>query len=112
MLASSTGSTVTAVTNSTVSRKADELCPTLSVPGISSSAGAPRNLNSAGVGANEPMPSVSRSEEHTSELQAPCNLVCRLLPEKKELQPERTEVEADYHLVRAFDGLTHDRSSR
>src|ERR1022692_4300566 len=25
----------------------------------------------------------SRSEEHTSELQAPCNLVCRLLLEKK-----------------------------
>src|SRR5688500_20372473 len=23
-----------------------------------------------------------RSEEHTSELQSPCNLVCRLLPEK------------------------------
>src|SRR5256885_12946244 len=28
-----------------------------------------------------------RSEEHTSELQAPCNLVCRLLLEKK--QPRR-----------------------
>src|SRR5256885_5760288 len=26
---------------------------------------------------------VSRSEEHTSELQSPCNLVCRLLLEKK-----------------------------
>src|SRR5256885_12799655 len=25
-----------------------------------------------------------RSEEHTSELQSPCNLVCRLLLEKKE----------------------------
>src|SRR5256885_9774377 len=34
-----------------------------------------------------PHPSVrvrnSRSEEHTSELQSPCNLVCRLLLEKK-----------------------------
>src|SRR2546426_1546625 len=29
------------------------------------------------------MPPVSRSEEHTSELQSPCNLVCRLLLEKK-----------------------------
>src|SRR5256885_12098091 len=31
------------------------------------------------------MPSLSaqRSEEHTSELQSPCNLVCRLLLEKK-----------------------------
>src|SRR5256885_13263014 len=27
--------------------------------------------------------SESRSEEHTSELQSPCNLVCRLLLEKK-----------------------------
>src|SRR5688500_19927337 len=28
---------------------------------------------------------VHRSEEHTSELQSPCNLVCRLLLEKKKL---------------------------
>src|SRR5256885_3013139 len=28
-------------------------------------------------------PSLFRSEEHTSELQSPCNLVCRLLLEKK-----------------------------
>src|SRR5256885_12110082 len=28
-------------------------------------------------------PSPVRSEEHTSELQSPCNLVCRLLLEKK-----------------------------
>src|SRR5256885_11248087 len=26
---------------------------------------------------------IARSEEHTSELQSPCNLVCRLLLEKK-----------------------------
>src|SRR5256885_12457085 len=33
-----------------------------------------------------------RSEEHTSELQSPCNLVCRLLLEKKKkkLSPTRT----------------------
>src|SRR5256885_12135080 len=29
------------------------------------------------------VPLVYRSEEHTSELQSPCNLVCRLLLEKK-----------------------------
>src|SRR5256885_13072721 len=29
-----------------------------------------------------------RSEEHTSELQSPCNLVCRLLLEKKKLDGE------------------------
>src|SRR5256885_11312348 len=28
-----------------------------------------------------------RSEEHTSELQSPCNLVCRLLLEKKKTSP-------------------------
>src|SRR6266850_4153604 len=31
--------------------------------------------------------SVRRSEEHTSELQSPCNLVCRLLLEKKKNKP-------------------------
>src|SRR5256885_2675290 len=30
-----------------------------------------------------PVGLVARSEEHTSELQSPCNLVCRLLLEKK-----------------------------
>src|SRR5256885_7948300 len=30
-----------------------------------------------------------RSEEHTSELQSPCNLVCRLLLEKKNTHPTR-----------------------
>src|SRR5256885_4990438 len=29
---------------------------------------------------------IGRSEEHTSELQSPCNLVCRLLLEKKETE--------------------------
>src|SRR5256885_12501821 len=31
-----------------------------------------------------------RSEEHTSELQSPCNLVCRLLLEKKKNTPHYT----------------------
>src|SRR2546426_5330417 len=30
-----------------------------------------------------------RSEEHTSELQSPCNLVCRLLLEKKKKDKQR-----------------------
>src|SRR2546426_4998627 len=38
-----------------------------------------------------------RSEEHTSELQSPCNLVCRLLLEKKKTEG-RIVVQA--HLVR------------
>src|SRR5205807_2989317 len=33
---------------------------------------------------------VDRSEEHTSELQSPCNLVCRLLLEKKTPTPPPT----------------------
>src|SRR2546426_6058816 len=32
--------------------------------------------------------SAERSEEHTSELQSPCNLVCRLLLEKKKIDHE------------------------
>src|SRR2546426_9095880 len=37
-------------------------------------------------------PGVSRSEEHTSELQSPCNLVCRLLLEKNKSQIGRAHV--------------------
>ena len=35
----------------------------------------------------------SRSEEHTSELQSPCNLVCRLLLEKK-----KTKIYIQFHI--------------
>src|SRR2546426_5348386 len=35
------------------------------------------------------MDPVQRSEEHTSELQSPCNLVCRLLLEKKKRTNEQ-----------------------
>src|SRR5256885_12457137 len=33
---------------------------------------------------------LARSEEHTSELQSPCNLVCRLLLEKKKKKHDHT----------------------
>src|SRR5256885_8809850 len=33
----------------------------------------------------------ARSEEHTSELQSPCNLVCRLLLEKKKKKESKDE---------------------
>src|SRR5256885_3187372 len=36
-------------------------------------------------------PGQSRSEEHTSELQSPCNLVCRLLLEKKKKNSTQAE---------------------
>src|SRR2546426_3298682 len=35
-----------------------------------------------------------RSEEHTSELQSPCNLVCRLLLEKKKTTPRLRSTDA------------------
>src|SRR2546426_1693977 len=36
---------------------------------------------------------IERSEEHTSELQSPCNLVCRLLLEKKK---KRKRITSDH----------------
>src|SRR2546426_5476342 len=48
----------------------------------------------------------SRSEEHTSELQSPCNLVCRLLLEKKKktirtdyMSTVTSPITIDLHLV-------------
>src|SRR5256885_11863498 len=42
---------------------------------------------------------LQRSEEHTSELQSPCNLVCRLLLEKKKYNNEHyaTDARASSH---------------
>src|SRR2546426_9164545 len=45
-----------------------------------------------------------RSEEHTSELQSPCNLVCRLLLEKKKKENDtRHQVEWQCRRERASD---------
>src|SRR5256885_3610755 len=38
----------------------------------------------------------TRSEEHTSELQSPCNLVCRLLLEKKKNPAPRPATREDF----------------
>src|SRR5256885_12606935 len=38
----------------------------------------------------------SRSEEHTSELQSPCNLVCRLLLEKKKVVNAQKQVQDSF----------------
>src|SRR5256885_13142020 len=47
------------------------------------------------------LPWITRSEEHTSELQSPCNLVCRLLLEKKKKNKvsmySRQRYESIYH---------------
>src|SRR5574341_1982616 len=42
-----------------------------------------------------PIKPVTRSEEHTSELQSPTNLVCRLLLEKKKNSTHGTQHRAD-----------------
>src|SRR2546426_8489580 len=42
-------------------------------------------------------PGAPRSEEHTSELQSPCNLVCRLLLEKK--KKTRAPITSVHHLT-------------
>src|SRR2546426_12045400 len=45
----------------------------------------PKTKVSHGIGSLWILPLIPRSEEHTSELQSPCNLVCRLLLEKKKM---------------------------
>src|SRR5256885_2679028 len=40
-----------------------------------------------------------RSEEHTSELQSPCNLVCRLLLEKKKKQETHASSRSNVYAV-------------
>src|SRR5256885_3213328 len=47
-----------------------------------------------------------RSEEHTSELQSPCNLVCRLLLEKK--KTIHTHIQAPNSAIALSDGDTAD----
>src|SRR5256885_9964433 len=42
-----------------------------------------KGCTAASIGWRSQRPARLRSEEHTSELQSPCNLVCRLLLEKK-----------------------------
>ena len=48
---------------------------------------------------------IMRSEEHTSELQSPCNLVCRLLLEKKKIAPPFNLKSSLAALVRAVESL-------
>src|SRR3989454_1476198 len=44
-----------------------------------------------------------RSEEHTSELQSPCNLVCRLLLEKKKRYLTQSDMERSPSLSPAIE---------
>src|SRR5256885_9928611 len=55
---------------------------------------APSRASGSWAGPWEAQP---RSEEHTSELQSPCNLVCRLLLEKKKKQGHLNIQSTTYH---------------
>src|SRR5256885_4858352 len=48
----------------------------------------------------------NRSEEHTSELQSPCNLVCRLLLEKKKKTSSALVDSHDVSTARLFLGYS------
>src|SRR5256885_12428434 len=52
---------------------------------------------------------LSRSEEHTSELQSPCNLVCRLMLEKKKKRHSSLLLSLSYQHVhqRLLMSLSH-----
>src|SRR5256885_7218390 len=52
---------------------------------------------------------VVRSEEHTSELQSPCNLVCRLLLEKKKKKKSRLSY---YRLLQANQAANYSHNIR
>src|ERR1022692_3538661 len=52
-------------------------------------------------------PATCRSEEHTSELQSPCNLVCRLLLEKKKKQYQHETQQPKRHTLTAQNTTTH-----
>src|SRR5256885_4068105 len=55
---------------------------------------------------------VVRSEEHTSELQSPCNLVCRLLLEKKKTKTELAEEFRNMNLCHLHLQIERDRTIR
>src|SRR5688500_19433583 len=57
---------------------AAEAAQAAAVPG----GAAERRLHAHGVRGRRPGADLQRSEEHTSELQSPCNLACRLLLDK------------------------------
>src|SRR5256885_7826911 len=52
----------------------------------------------------KPPCTAGRSEEHTSELQSPCNLVCRLLLEKKK-KITNQKTTSMYEVIESYDRL-------
>src|SRR2546426_6379985 len=58
------------------------------------------------------VPVVVRSEEHTSELQSPCNLVCRLLLEKKKKNNATTNFSCQEQSAPPLSTALHNRFDR
>src|SRR2546426_6989614 len=79
---------------SAVSPRAAASATTFSQSAIRASATAP--AGSSRKAATVRPGAVRRSEEHTSELQSPCNLVCRLLLEKKKKPSNKEIIEHKY----------------
>src|SRR2546426_6623401 len=69
--------------NNGASRKADAIIAMLNSTGENAGAAKLRTEFSTPIASAASPIHKRRSEEHTSELQSPCNLVCRLLLEKK-----------------------------
>src|SRR6516162_8784800 len=51
-----------------------------------------------------------RSEEHTSELQSPCNIVCRLLLEKKQRGCDSGFAKELDQIMESSDFMLHERT--
>src|SRR2546426_8035658 len=65
----------------------------------------PRCTSRSHFGPSEPRSAASRSEEHTSELQSPCNLVCRLLLEKKKKKTKKISLLYDMPITQGCNEL-------
>src|SRR6266566_9793704 len=53
------------------------------------------------------LPLRARSEEHTSELQSPCNLVCRLLLEKKKKKLNQVIIKKTIKIQKDYKNTQH-----
>src|SRR5256885_6238755 len=74
----------------------------------SSASGTPWNAAAPGCapGRARSTRAAKRSEEHTSELQSPCNLVCRLLLEKKKKKQIRHMLPCKQNISKLY-AITH-----
>src|SRR5256885_6709961 len=77
--------------HSSAAASGDHLCAE-GVPGRVGNAGRRRRRWTGGNWSGHRHRAHRRSEEHTSELQSPCNLVCRLLLEKKKQNKPRNSI--------------------